>query len=74
MIATARKGETLDALCYRIYGASYTGYVEQILGLNAGLAALGARLPHGAQVTMPDPPTTQATTNTATASTVNLWD
>lgn len=75
MIATTRKGETLDALCYRIYGTAYTGYVEGILGQNPGLAALGVKLPHGTQITMPDPPTNQgSSTNTATASTINLWD
>ncbi|WP_018606788.1 tail protein X [Uliginosibacterium gangwonense] len=73
MIATARQGETLDALCWRMYGAT-AGYVEQILVDNPGIAALGPFLPHGTQVVMPDPATSTTANTKTTAATVNLWD
>lgn len=74
MIATARQGETLDALCWRIYGET-VGYVEQILVLNPGIAAFGPHLPHGTQVVMPDPASSTVGQHASTtAATVNLWD
>jgi len=73
MIATARQGETLDALCWRIYDETVR-HVEQILVRNPGMAALGLHVPHDTQVVMPDPATSTAAITKFTIATVNLWD
>ncbi|MGJ7457296.1 tail protein X [Halomonas sp. RA08-2] len=49
----ARQGETLDALCHRVLGAT-AAITEQALELNPGLAELGPRLPEGTAVRLPD--------------------
>lgn len=69
MIATAQAGETVDAICWRVLGRT-AGVTEQVLELNPGLADLGAQLPGGTQVALPD------ITETAlpTRQTVKLWD
>ncbi|MDC9821971.1 tail protein X [Pectobacterium punjabense] len=53
MNVIAQQGDTLDALCYRHYGRTQ-GAVEVVLATNPGLAELGAILPHGTAVTLPD--------------------
>ena len=69
MIAIAQDGETLDALCWRILGRTRE-VTEQALELNRDLADLGAQLPGGTEVILPDlaqaPPPRRAT--------VKLWD
>ena len=69
MIAIAQAGETVDAICWRVLGRT-AGVTEQVLELNPGLADLGAQLPGGTQVTLPD------ITETALPErqTVKLWD
>lgn len=67
--AYARQGDTLDALCWRELGAT-AGVVEDVLELNPGLAALGAILPHGTAVLLPD----RSAVKAPTVSSVNLWD
>lgn len=69
MIATAQAGETVDAICWRVLGRT-AGVTEQVLALNPGLADLGAQLPGGTKVTLPD------ITETALPErqTVKLWD
>ncbi|RVU03935.1 phage tail protein [Novosphingobium umbonatum] len=69
--ATALDGETVDEICWRMLGAT-AGVTEQVLALNAGLAAAGPRLPAGTQVTLPD--TASAATATATIDIVQLWN
>jgi len=64
----ARQRDTLDAICYRVYGRT-AGVTEQVLQANPGLADLGPTLPHGTAVTMPDIP--EQTTRTPA---VQLWD
>ena len=64
----AQQHDTLDAICYRVYGTT-RGVTEQVLAANPGLAELGPLLPHGTPVTLPALP--QATQRTPT---VNLWD
>lgn len=49
----ARQRDTVDAICYRIYGRTQ-GVTEQVLKANPGLADLGPVLPHGTPVTLPD--------------------
>jgi len=68
--ATARQGETLDAICWRVLGTTAGGVVEAALELNPGLAA-SALIAEGTAVTLPDPPPTGAV---STLATTNLWD
>ncbi|WP_323667097.1 tail protein X [Pectobacterium punjabense] len=53
MNVIAQQGDTLDALCYRHYGRTQ-GAVEAVLAANPGLAELGAILPHGTAISLPD--------------------
>ena len=66
----AHQGDTLDALCYRHLGTT-TGGVEKALELNPGLADLGAVLPHGVAVDLPD---YTAAAAPAQRALVQLWD
>ncbi|EGF93113.1 phage Tail Protein X family protein [Asticcacaulis biprosthecium C19] len=50
--ATALQGETLDALVWRVLGAT-AEVVETVLGLNPGLATIADALPEGHEVTLP---------------------
>lgn len=68
--ATARQGDTLDAICWRELGTTSGGVVEAALGLNPGLADVGTVLAEGTAVLLPDPPAAA----TANLETVNLWD
>lgn len=43
----------IDAICRRVYGDE-SGYVEQVLNNNPGLAALPAPLPIGTEIIIPD--------------------
>lgn len=45
--------EPLDAVCRRHYGDE-SGYVEAVLDVNHGIAALGPILPTGTVLTLPD--------------------
>ncbi len=63
----AHQGDTLDVICNRYYGRT-GGVVETVLAANPGLAELGAVLPYGTGVELPD------TDTASTAETVNLWD
>ncbi|ACR27345.1 MULTISPECIES: tail protein X [Burkholderia] len=53
MKLTALQGDTLDALCWRHYGST-AGTVEAVLDANPGLAELGAILPLGTVIDMPE--------------------
>jgi phage tail protein X len=65
---TARQGETLDALLWRArgFGPSNLGTV---LAANPGLAAVGAVLPTGTPVILPDVPPTPVVRDI-----IQLWD
>ena len=65
---TARQGETLDALLWRArsLGPSNLGTV---LAANPGLAAVGAVLPTGTPVILPDVPPTPVVRDI-----IQLWD
>lgn len=77
---TARQGDTIDALCWRVLGTTAGGLVEAGLDLNPGLAVLGPVLPEGAPVILPDLPganaagTGPAPVPVPVLTTVNLWD
>lgn len=68
MIAEAQDGETVDALCWRVLGKT-ADVTEATLQRNPGLAALGAQLPGGTLVDLPDPDTALPR-----RATVKLWD
>lgn len=61
------QGDTLDAICYRHLGR--TTVVEQVLVDNPGLAALGAVLPMGTLITLPD-----RIAEPAQPQFIQLWD
>jgi phage tail protein X len=64
------EGISLDLLLWRRFGVAGQKIVEKTLNLNPGLAALGAELPIGALVTLPDEPVASATAETA----ISLFD
>lgn len=67
MKAWAQQGDTLDEICARYYGRT-EGVFEAVLAANPGLAELGAVLPYGTAIELPD---VQAS---AVAETINLWE
>lgn len=69
MIATASAGETIDEICWRVLGRT-AAVTEQALDLNPGLADLGARLPAGTQVLLPE----VSASARQVRETVKLWD
>lgn len=62
----ARQSETVDQIAARCYDGD-TSMVAAILEANPGLAALGALLPHGTAVVLPE---RVAPTQTR----ISLWD
>lgn len=69
MIVTARDGDTVDLICWRVFGRT-DRITEQVFTLNPGLAARGPTLPAGTPVTLPD----LAKAAPAIRETVKLWD
>lgn len=69
MIATARAGETVDEICWRVLGLT-DAVTEQTFELNPGLADLGETLPAGTQVTLPEITKTAAPQRAV----IQLWD
>lgn len=69
MQVRSQQGDTLDALVFRYLGAS-SGYVEQALAINPALAALGAVLPAGTMVTLPD----AMEAPTGARDSISLWE
>jgi len=63
----ALQGDTVDALCWRHYGRT-ASVVEQVYAANVGLADLGAELPHGYAVELPE------VAQAAVTETVSLWE
>ena len=53
------EGITLDLILWRKYGVRGRSLVEQTLDLNPGLSGLGAFLPLGTEVILPDLPAQQ---------------
>jgi phage tail protein X len=62
------QGDTVDAICWRYYGRT-AGTVEAVLEANTGLADLGAILPMGTHINLPDVPATRENHRV-----VQLWD
>lgn len=69
LTVTARDGETVDEVCWRVLGRT-SNVTEQVLELNPGIAALGPRLPGGTELILPE----VAEAATATRETIQLWD
>ncbi len=67
-IYTTRQGETIDLACLSHYGRT-ARVVEAVLDANPGLAALGAILPLGTQIVMPDIPSVSVE-----RPLISLWD
>lgn len=67
--ATAREGETVDEVCWRVLGRT-SNVTEQVLELNPGIAALGPKLPAGTELILPD----RAEAAPAVRETIQLWD
>lgn len=67
----ARQGDTLDLLCWRHLGRT-AGLLEIALELNPGVCQLGAILPHGTAITLPE--LTSSTAAAAVRPLVQLWD
>lgn len=65
---TSLQGDMVDAICRRTYGDE-SGYAEAVLEANPGLAALGAVLPMGTVVVLPEIEDTISET-----AVVTLWD
>lgn len=64
----AQQNETVDAICWRHYGRT-AGVTEQVFEVNPGLADVGATLPTGYPVRLPE-----IEEQAEQAGTVNLWD
>ncbi len=68
MRVRAIQGDTIDAICQRVYGRT-ASVTEAVLAANPGIADLGPILPHGTELVLPDiSPQQQA------VQTVQLWD
>jgi phage tail protein X len=64
---TSVAGDTADLIAWRYYGGLDGRQAEQLLAANPGLAELGAVLPAGVVITLPD------LAATATTQGVRLW-
>ncbi len=60
-------GDMLDVICWRHYGRT-SGVVEQVMEANPGVASMGAVLPTGMVIMLPDITPARETTI------VRLWD
>lgn len=60
------QGITLDLLLWRRFGIAGQALLEATYELNRGIAALGAVLPAGTVVTLPDPPSPRSAAATVT--------
>lgn len=65
---TTREGDTVDFIAWKFYGSTANQVVESVLAENRGLADLGAILPPGLQITLPEIQTP------AKSQGVRLWD
>lgn len=61
-------GETVDLICRRHYGDE-SGFAEAVYDANRGLAALGAHLPAGVVILLPE-----VSVATQADTVIRLWD
>lgn len=71
MQVTAISGDTLDLICWQQLGTTSGGTVEQAFARNPALADLGAIIPPGTIITLPDNP---PATSTPVRDIIQLWD
>ncbi|HIB1566449.1 TPA: tail protein X [Salmonella enterica subsp. enterica serovar Muenchen] len=67
MVVIAQQGDTVDAICWRYFGAT-RAVTEKVYELNPGLAEMGAILRQGQTLTLPDVAPTQQKTL------IQLWE
>lgn len=67
MIYITKDGDMLDKICWEFYGKS-SGYMEQVLAANPGLAELGPVYNAGVSIELPE-----ISTTTNTSARVRLW-
>ncbi|MBZ0161783.1 MAG: tail protein X [Notoacmeibacter sp.] len=63
-----KHGEMIDSICSRFYGDE-SGFVEQVLVANPGLAGLAVPLPPGTEIMLPVIPK-----SAETIKLITLWD
>lgn len=61
------QGEMIDAICYSVFGYE-SGFLEEVLEMNPGIATLDDPLPAGTIVKLPEKPTIKK------REVVALWD
>jgi phage tail protein X len=68
MQVVASQGDTLDEICFRVYGKT-AGITEAVLAANHRLADLGPMIPMGTVIKLPNvsPPESKKTI-------IQLWD
>ncbi|EDJ1487034.1 phage tail protein [Salmonella enterica] len=67
MIVIALQGDTVDAICWRYFGAT-RGVTEEVYRINPGLAEAGPVLNQGQSVILPDVAPAQE------KKLIQLWD
>ncbi len=67
MRVRAQQYDTVDSLCWRHYGRTQ-GVTERVLAANPGLADVGAILPQGTEIELPE------ITPAAVTPVIQLWD
>ena len=67
MEIVALQNDTVDAICWRVYGKTH-GIVEEVLQLNPHIANTGPFLPIGTAVKLPEK------TKPMITETINLWN
>ncbi|ECX4790713.1 phage tail protein [Salmonella enterica] len=67
MVVIAQQGDTVDAICWRYFGAT-RGITEEVYRINPGLAETGPVLGQGQSVILPDAAPPQKKTL------IQLWD
>lgn len=63
-----KDGDVLDWVCFKYYGSLTDRQAEEVLDANPGLADMGAILPSGIEITLPE------LTPPATTKGIRLWD
>ena len=64
-----KDGDTVDYIAWKQYGSTDNGIVEKILSVNSGLSSVGAILPAGMTIILPEVQPAQIIT-----AKVKLWD
>lgn len=68
MKVIAQQNDTLDLICYRVFGKT-KGILERVLELNQNMTRLGEIIPIGTEVNLPE-----RVTEVQEKTMINLWD